>query len=720
MVHPAEMKAPATDILGRPLSLWVNRRPPIEIDTEKQRQIRPYFDVWSDGSVRPLPGERADVQGGFAGCAFAFRNAVNPDRPVGLCFPLPWTNDVRSTELRGIAQALAFLEVLCDAQGTSGALENAEFTVWSDCLDAIGEIRMAHDQPVWYAQAEWVARVDHPEITNGILNSIEYLQSRDTLPISGGNAARKVQQPCYYDESNLDLATVQGVHRARNPQAVLGLRFLLGGSLTAVTALSGLWKPELTSTCYNNTYQTCAHLPYSRPHPTIAAMSDSTNRITERLERLRRNLEHVVDDVLRDLPNANHTHARIPRPRAGHPSSRTPNLFLNTSLDENLNALPADRPRPVPHRRDREAAQRQQNDAFHVRSTRRQLARDEQQASHAKIKADRRADRLQAHRRQEAGVQAAVAESFEEWKKKSPESFERFRTHRVHALFAATSAVRVTDTLTWFGDMPADAKKALQDLTKYMHVEAALQTDLNSAENAEAFGEGEGAPVLHPEIVHASKMTTVHKRDGEAMYHSHSIYGMGKDHASLSKLAPDFTGQGEEKKRVLRIEAAFYIRKTLIETAPLASRFPKTPLGQSHDSKVINWCKAAFEALRSIQEGEFVQAQAEALPADIKQRCISVRGQMKTLIDNLEKRVSDYNQMSDLISAELRPKSREWNDTDDSARKAALRAEITEIVAKLQECENEHGDILPLWGIYLPDFENDLVRAEGNATKRQS
>ncbi|KAF7192124.1 hypothetical protein HII31_06510 [Pseudocercospora fuligena] len=453
-------------------------------------------------------------------------------------------------------------------------------------------------------------------------------------------------------------------------------------------------------------------------------MSHSVNSLSERLDRLQETFEHmreefVVDEVLRDLPNAIDTLARIPQPRARQSTRRTPNLFVNTSLDENLNALPAARPRPVPHRRDREAAQRQQNDAFEVRQTRRQIARDAQQAWHEKMKADRRADRLQAHRRHEAAVQAAVAETFESWKANSPASFERFRTHQVHALFAATSAVRVTDILTWFGDMPADAKKALEDLAKYMHVEAALQTDLNSAEKAEAFGEGEGAPSLDPEIVHASKMTSINKHGEEATYHSHSIYGMGKDHASLSKLATEFTAQGEDQKRVRRIEGAFNIRKTLIETAHVDSRFPKVPLNKSIDGRVAQWCKEAIGSLTGIHEGSFVQAHRDSLSDEFKQLCNSIRGQIETFYAQLQGRISGYIEMTDLISNELRPKSKEWKDATDSAQKTALHAKIAEIASKLEEYEKEHGDILPLWRIYLPWVETESDQEEGSANKKR-
>ncbi|KXT14527.1 hypothetical protein AC579_9118 [Pseudocercospora musae] len=442
-------------------------------------------------------------------------------------------------------------------------------------------------------------------------------------------------------------------------------------------------------------------------------MSNSNaNRLTERLDRLPEHLMHVregivIDEILRVLPRADEILAGISRPRARRSARRTPNLLLNTSLDENLNALPAARPRPIPRRQDLEAAQRQQNDDFLVRQIRRQIAREEQQASQAKVKADRRADRLQAHRRQEAHLQSAVAKCLEDWKKKSPATFERFQTHQVHAFFAATSAVRVTDILTWFGDMPADAKKALDDLAKYMHVEAALQTDLNSAERAEAFGEGEGAPVLDPEIVHASKMTSINKRGGKPVYRYHSTYGMGKDLASLSKLAPDFTGRGEEKKHVLRIQGAFNIRKTLIETAPADSRFPTVPLHQSIDSQVIKWCRQAIQALASIREGGFVQAYADALPVDIKARCVWIRDQIKTFVEPLEKRIFAYIQMSKLISDKLRPKWNEWKDITDTARESALVIDIAEIAIELERYEKEHGDILPLWRIYLPWADNE-------------
>ena len=138
----------------------------------------------------PKPGERAEVEGGFAGCAFAFHNAVTPDRPVGLCFPLRWTNDIPSTELRGIEEALVSFVALCNAQGTSGALDNAEFTVWSDCLDAIDEINVAiggHSvRPMPASRLE--AQRRHPVIVGGILNSIQYLQSR-------GIVARVMWQP---------------------------------------------------------------------------------------------------------------------------------------------------------------------------------------------------------------------------------------------------------------------------------------------------------------------------------------------------------------------------------------------------------------------------------------------------------------------------------------------------------------------------------------------
>ncbi|KAF7192207.1 hypothetical protein HII31_06593 [Pseudocercospora fuligena] len=111
MVHESQMKADKTDASGRP---WppVSLIPPVSVDAAEQRKIRPYIEVWADGSVRPNPGERAEVEGGFAGCAFAFHNAVTPARPVGLCFPLRWTNDVAATELRGIEEALVFLVAL--------------------------------------------------------------------------------------------------------------------------------------------------------------------------------------------------------------------------------------------------------------------------------------------------------------------------------------------------------------------------------------------------------------------------------------------------------------------------------------------------------------------------------------------------------------------------------------------------------------------------------
>ncbi|KXT14581.1 hypothetical protein AC579_9143 [Pseudocercospora musae] len=179
MAHESQMKADATDVLGRPWSP-VNVRPPVSIDAAAQRQIRPYVEVWSDGSVRPNPGERAEVEGGFAGCAFAFRNAVNPDRPVGLCFPLRWTNDVPSAELRGIEQALVCLVALYNAQAASGALANAEFTVWTDCREALAEIRAAIGGPPFNLAPtlRGKAQVSHPVIINGIVNSIAYLQSR--------------------------------------------------------------------------------------------------------------------------------------------------------------------------------------------------------------------------------------------------------------------------------------------------------------------------------------------------------------------------------------------------------------------------------------------------------------------------------------------------------------------------------------------------------------
>ncbi|EME80623.1 uncharacterized protein MYCFIDRAFT_177553 [Pseudocercospora fijiensis CIRAD86] len=433
------------------------------------------------------------------------------------------------------------------------------------------------------------------------------------------------------------------------------------------------------------------------------------DRVMERLDPLQANLEVLREELRQDLRIANGTHTGMPQPPARRSHRGTPDLFANTSLDESLNALPAAPPRLVPHRQDREAAQRQRNDEFHVRQFRRQLARNEQQAADAKIKADRRADRLNAHRRQEADVHAAVARAFENWKTDSPATFERFRTHQVHALYAATSAVRVTDILLWFGDMPADATKALEDLAKYLHVEAVLQTDLNSAERAEAFGEGEGAPFLNPEIAHASKMTSVNKRGEEATYQSHSIYGMGKDHASLSKLALDFTGEGEEKTRVLRIEGAFNIRKTLLETAPLDSRFPKVSLSKSIDGRIMDWCRAAFSSLTSIREG----AHATNLPTDVKKRCISLQNHIMTLIGHLEKRISAYNQMTELISTHLLQKSKTWKETTDAAEKASLYGEISEIVTKLEQCEEEYGDILPLWRIYVPWIENGEEKDEG-------
>ncbi|KAF2206453.1 hypothetical protein CERZMDRAFT_103356 [Cercospora zeae-maydis SCOH1-5] len=145
------------------------------VDREK------HWKLTADGSVQPNgPGDPAIV-GGFGGCAWVMAPLTPGGQRLGECWALPFTRDITSTELTGIAKALDFVVAIVQ-QLPAAAIADVHITVYSDCKDAVDEVRYAYGpengQILLSGARDGFIRNSHPTLTHGIVGAIRSLEAR--------------------------------------------------------------------------------------------------------------------------------------------------------------------------------------------------------------------------------------------------------------------------------------------------------------------------------------------------------------------------------------------------------------------------------------------------------------------------------------------------------------------------------------------------------------
>ncbi|KAK3072161.1 hypothetical protein LTR53_007307 [Teratosphaeriaceae sp. CCFEE 6253] len=310
---------------------------------------------------------------------------------------------------------------------------------------------------------------------------------------------------------------------------------------------------------------------------------------------------------------------------------RTPNLYLNTSLEERFPIVPPV-VEPESESSDEEAyslrdllpAMSNPNPppARDIRSysPSRALAR----RSPAQHDEDTAGDKLREHYRTEQALRCAFDTALQQFQTARPVNFAAFQARLLNAQAVSQGEVRTIDILTWFTKVSTTFHQVLARLQTYLREEAYLRHQLASLEQRGL-----------------DNWTSDH--DYSVVRHASARYGSESQAIGIEKLTLLFEGQGRLFLRYL--QACLDVRMVRVEQATAEDRYGKKMWEQSVDKKVVGWIAAAEKYLARRMEA--------AQPAGAKEAF--------GLTEYADEDSVYHNLVSDLIAYREKLEARQFN-----------------------------------------------------------
>ncbi|GIZ49897.1 hypothetical protein CKM354_001291400 [Cercospora kikuchii] len=293
---------------------------------------------------------------------------------------------------------------------------------------------------------------------------------------------------------------------------------------------------------------------------------------------------------------------------------RTPNLFLNTSL-EGEDPTPAPPPSPEGPQLTEEEIEVLEHlqDALEEHAEMMQLQEAERaRDKKANDRIDAVDDQRREHHKMEKPLLANFAKACEKWKKADPTDAEKFREHCQEVVCAATEPVRMYDMLSWYPKTPKAVTEAIRSLQMFHHEQVDFTYKMRLLEEHHYGGAVPGHN-LHPEVYHASRRD----RAAQKNQGSFQTFGFNLKHHDLAEFEEyfdawtDIDEPGFERARIRRILANFRVRRTLLEgTGPEVHhkdhRRPRyDPLGMmkfcdTADWELVEWSLVALGSMQRL------------------------------------------------------------------------------------------------------------------------
>ncbi|PIA90732.1 hypothetical protein CB0940_10948 [Cercospora beticola] len=248
---------------------------------------------------------------------------------------------------------------------------------------------------------------------------------------------------------------------------------------------------------------------------------------------------------------------------------RTPNVFLNTSLEEE-DPTPAPPPSPEgPQLTEEEIeAIERLEDALEEHAEMMELQEAEKaRDKKANDRIDAIDDDRREHHKMKQPLLAEFSKACEQWKKADPTEAETFRIYCNEVVCAATEPVRMYDMLSWYPKTPKAVSEAIHSLQVFHHEQVDFTYKMRLLEEHHYGGAVPGHN-LHPEVYHASRRDRAGKKNGEGDFQT---FGFDLKHRDLAELEEyfdawtDIDAPGLEQARIRRIVANFRVRRTLLE-----------------------------------------------------------------------------------------------------------------------------------------------------------
>ncbi|KAM3415193.1 hypothetical protein BST61_g10313 [Cercospora zeina] len=278
---------------------------------------------------------------------------------------------------------------------------------------------------------------------------------------------------------------------------------------------------------------------------------------------------------------------------------RTPDLFANTSLEEERNtgvARPAPRTMPRYTPEELAAIEQHYNAVNEYVDWVEERAREQREDKPLEDRANAIDDQRREHHLQEQPLLSTFTSAVQQWQQDRPDEAAKFVEHFREVNMASTEPVRVYDMVSWYPGTPPPVADAIKALQGFYHRQVSFDYDIQRLEEQLA---RDAWPMhdLHPEVYHASRRDRAAKRDGRDF----QTFGFGLKHHDLAKFEEtlekliDVDEPGLEARRVLNVRANFRVRRILLEgTGPGANhpdgRRPRyDPSGVTKFRDTVDW-----------------------------------------------------------------------------------------------------------------------------------
>ncbi|KAI5357285.1 hypothetical protein Slin14017_G122940 [Septoria linicola] len=276
---------------------------------------------------------------------------------------------------------------------------------------------------------------------------------------------------------------------------------------------------------------------------------------------------------------------------------QTPNLFLNTSLEEPEHSRPQPSIDSIIRNADRNIA-RAMNQIDEVRQ--RMTTSDEAATSRRAERADQQLAALQQHREKETSTLGIFKFTLHQWKEYDLEGLAKFMSHFRNAAQAADHSVRIFDIASWYSDLPGAVSMALRDVQKYYHSETSLQNELRHLE--EKTPSWSSRQTLSHEIRSAVDLDA--KYTGPAYISPFCAFGLCNKKDEIVLFDDRFHAERQEEQRLASIYANFKVRCTMmgakVTPRPHYNEGTMQKFKYTLECSMVKWSREALDVLQSM------------------------------------------------------------------------------------------------------------------------